>query len=607
MRRSTSLAALCALLAACGQGSVPAPETTELPPPPPEFSAEMAAADARLVEMLDAFWEARVALDPEYQTRLGRKTNYDQWTPRTPEADELEAELMRRQIAVLREDINRDALSTEGQLNYDLFIAQSENSLALDAFRLKRYPLSQFSGIHSSIPVFLSNYHVIDNEADAKAYIARVSKVDEVLDQAASQLEAGAEAGATLPSFSYPLIAEAARNARSGDAVRDDFAEKVGEAGLENADALKAELEQALFGPYTEGYERFAARVDALAELTADEENLGVTRFDEDGALYAALLANYTTTDLTADEIHETGLAEVARIHEEMRGIMATVGFEGTLEEFFDAMRTDERFYLPNTAEGREAYLQLARDYIEGFRPKIDELFTIQPEASVEVRRVEPFRERSAGKAFYSQPDEEGTRPGYFYANLMRMEDMPTYQLEALVYHEAIPGHHMQRALQIEQTGLPMFRRFGSATAYTEGWGLYSELLPKEIGFYEDPYSDFGRLAMELWRAARLVVDTGLHAKGWTMDEAIAYLQENTPNPDGDSVKAIERYIVLPGQATAYKIGMLRIIELREKAKAELGENFDVRGFHDTILRTGPLPLDLLEKEIDRWIESERS
>ena len=219
------------------------------------------------------------------------------------------------------------------------------------------------------------------------------------------------------------------------------------------------------------------------------------------------------------------------------------------------------------------------------------------------MRAVEPFREQAAGKAFYSRPATDGSRPGYYYANLYDMNQMPTYQMEALAYHEGSPGHHMQIGLAQELEGVPDFRKFYRVTAYSEGWGLYSEFLPKEMGFYEDPYSDFGRLAMELWRAGRLVVDTGLHSKRWTREEAINYLAENTPNPQGDIVKAIERYIVMPGQATAYMIGKIKIVELREKAKAEMGDAFDIREFHDVFLSSGAVPLDILEERVDAYIQ----
>ena len=350
-------------------------------------------------------------------------------------------------------------------------------------------------------------------------------------------------------------------------------------------------------GPAYERLKNEMLRQQAMA--STDD---GVWKLPDGDDFYAYRLRMMTTTDLSADEIHNIGLQEVARIHEAMRNIMDKVGFEGTLQEFFEFMRTSDQFYYPNTPEGKNRYLQEATQIIDTITERLGEVFNRLPKAKLEVRAVEPFREQSAGKAFYSRPAADGSRPGYYYANLYDMGRMPTYQMEALAYHEGNPGHHMQIAIAQELEGIPNFRKFGGITAYIEGWGLYSEYLPKEMGFYEDPYSDFGRLAMELWRAARLVVDTGLHSKRWTREDAINYLAENTPNPQGDLVNAIERYIVMPGQATAYMIGKIKILELREKAKSDMGDAFDIRDFHDVVLASGAVPLNILEERIDAYI-----
>ena len=307
---------------------------------------------------------------------------------------------------------------------------------------------------------------------------------------------------------------------------------------------------------------------------------------------------------MSAAEIHELGLSEAERIHGEMEAIRRRVDFGGSLREFFAFMRDEPRFYYSNDAAGREAYLAEAARIVDDMRARLDELFITVPRASMIVKAVEPFRERTAGKAFYQRGSPDGSRPGVYYANLYRMQDMPIYQMEALAYHEGIPGHHMQNSIAQELEDVPRFRKFGGYTAYGEGWGLYTELIPKEMGFYEDPYSDFGRLAMELWRACGLVVDTGIHHRRWTREYAIQYLRENTPNPEGDCIKAIERYVVMPGQATAYKIGMSEILALRGLAKERLGERFDVREFHETILTCGPLPLDMLREVVVEWIDA---
>ena len=285
-----------------------------------------------------------------------------------------------------------------------------------------------------------------------------------------------------------------------------------------------------------------------------------------------------------------------------MRQIMSQVNFKGDLSEFFDFMRDDPRFYYPSNEEGKQQYLAQATKIINTMKGRLDELFIVMPKADLVVKQVEAFREKSAGKAFYNRPAPDGSRPGYYYANLYDMKDMPKYQMEALAFHEGIPGHHMQIAIAMELENVPKFRKYGHYTAYSEGWGLYSEFLPKEIGFYQDPYSDFGRLAMELWRACRLVVDTGLHDKRWTREQAISYLSKNTPNPIGDVTKAIERYIVMPSQATAYKIGMLKILELRQLAKDKLGAKFSIKEFHDVILKNGPVPLNILQQQVEKYI-----
>ena len=310
---------------------------------------------------------------------------------------------------------------------------------------------------------------------------------------------------------------------------------------------------------------------------------------------------------MTAEEIHKLGLAEVERIQQDMRAIMQKVGFEGTLQEFFEHMKEDEQFYYPATAEGKQAYLDETNRVVAEMKDQLDTLFDTQPKAELRVKAVEPFREKTAGVAFYERPAKDGSRPGIYYINLYDMKSLPKYELQALAYHEAIPGHHMQNSIALELQNIPQFRQHMHITAYGEGWGLYAEYLPTELGLYRDPYSNFGRLSMELWRAARLVVDTGLHAKQWTREQAIHYIKENSLLSDVAATKEIERYIVIPAQATAYKIGMLKIIELREKARAALGDEFDVRQYHNLVLKNGAMPLNVLERRVDRWIEESKA
>lgn len=351
-------------------------------------------------------------------------------------------------------------------------------------------------------------------------------------------------------------------------------------------------------------YEKLVAYLTEL-ETTATTDD-GVWKWENGDEFFNVALARTTTTNLTAEEIHQIGLDEVARIHDEMRAIKDKVNFDGDLSAFMQFMRNDDQFYYAGDEAGKARYLAEATALIENMKGSLDDMFATKPKSDITVKAVEPFREQSAGKAFYQRPSEDGSRPGLYYANLYDMRAMPTYQMEALAYHEGIPGHHMQLAIQQELKNVPKFRKFGGYTAYTEGWGLYSEFLPKEFGFYSDPYSDFGRLAMELWRACRLVVDTGIHAKQWTREQGIAYYVDNTPNAESDAIKMVERHIVMPSQATAYKIGMLKILELRETAKAKLGDQFDIREFHDEVLRSGAIPLNVLEENINTWVETKQ-
>jgi uncharacterized protein (DUF885 family) len=315
-----------------------------------------------------------------------------------------------------------------------------------------------------------------------------------------------------------------------------------------------------------------------------------------------------TTTDLNADQIHALGLLEVARLRGEMTALKDRVGFDGTLADFFRFISTDPRFKFPNTDAGRQAYIDAATAAIENIKKELPNWFGLLPKADLVVRRVEAFREQDGAAQHYYPGTPDGSRPGIYYAHLSDMNAMPIPELEVIAYHEGLPGHHMQISIAQELDGVPTFRRQASFTAYSEGWALYSEWLAKQMpNTYQDPYSEYGRLTSEMWRAVRLVVDTGLHAKGWTEQQAIAYFAANTSIPAAAVQSEVRRYLVVPGQATAYKIGMIRIQQLRARAEAELGERFDIRGFHDTILGGGAMPLDLLEQRVNQWIAERKA
>jgi uncharacterized protein (DUF885 family) len=341
--------------------------------------------------------------------------------------------------------------------------------------------------------------------------------------------------------------------------------------------------------------------------LHANDDD-GVWKLPDGGAFYASQLALYTTRDdLTAADIHRIGLEEVARIQDEMRAIMARVGFDGSLQAFFEHLRTDPAFYYPNTPEGRQQYLEESARLIDQVMAVAGDYFDTLPDAALEVRAVEPFREATATGAFYNPPALDGSRPGYYYVNLSDMANNLTYLMESLAYHEGAPGHHFQIALAQQLQDVSMMQRLSFSSAYGEGWGLYAEQLGKDMGFFTDPYMDFGRLSYEIFRVVRLVVDTGIHDLRWTRQQAIDYMLANTPMTEGDITPEVERYIVWPGQAVSYKIGMMTILELRTLAQNELGDQFRWGGFHDVILRSGALPLPVLTDKVLAWIETEKN
>lgn len=600
------------MLAACQPSGTPVPET---PVAAAQVSAEQMAQNDQAI---NAFFETKfnesVMRSPMSQTYLGIRSmpDYGKWDDVSEANDERELQISKDTLAEMRETFDPASLSEDAALSYRLMEEQLEDEIAGYKWRNHGYAFNQMFGAHSGIPAMLINQHIITTEDHAKAYISRIKSVPAYLGTIVERTNDRAEMGIQPPAFVYDLLQSDVENLLKGAPFTDgpdhslmaDFKKKVNKLDIPQPrkDELIEEARQALLNDFKPAYEALQLSLKEQAKTASADD--GAWKLPEGDAYYSYRLKRITTTDMTADEIHELGLSETKRIHDEMREIMKAVGFEGTLQEFFVYMRTDPdgKFTYPNTAEGKQQYLTEAKHLIDIMEGRLDDVFLTKPKARMIVKAVEPFREKTAGKAFYDRPAPDGSKPGTYYANLYDTTQMPTYQMEALAYHEGIPGHHMQIAIAQELQGVPKFRKFGGYTAYTEGWGLYSEFLPKEMGFYSDPYSDFGRLAMELWRAGRLVVDTGLHDKKWTRQEAIDWLSENTPNPQGDIDKAIERYIVMPGQATAYKIGMNKIVELREEAKTELGEAFDIREFHDVVLKSGPVPLVVLEERVQAWV-----
>ncbi|WP_425314331.1 DUF885 domain-containing protein [Psychrosphaera aestuarii] len=572
---------------------------------------EIKSASVAANTLFDEIYMAGVMRNPVFQTYLGIKDDYDKWFDLSAEYAEQEIAIVKQDLAKIKA-IDESKLDSQTKISRKLYIQQLENEIADYKWRLHNYPVNQMFGTHSQIPAFLINQHSIANVKEAQDYISRIKGAEKVLFDVVENLKIREAQGIIAPKFVFPHVLRDSQNIivgapfDSGDdsTILADFSRKVSALDIDEQTktTLIAEAKAALISSLKPGYVKLVSYLKQLEQKADDKD--GAWKFPDGEAFFNNALARTTTTELTADEIHKIGLDEVARIHQEMTEIKNKVGFDGDLNAFFEYMRSDKQFYYPGTPEGKQQYLDEAVALIDDMKSRLDSLFLTKPKADMIVKQVEAFREKSAGKAFYQQPAPDGSRPGIYYANLYDMEAMPTYQMAALAYHEGIPGHHMQIAIKQELEGIPMFRKFGGYTAYTEGWGLYSELIPKEIGLYEDPYSDFGRLAMELWRACRLVVDTGIHSQKWTRQQGIDYYVNNTPNAVSDAVKMVERHIVMPSQATAYKIGMLKILELREKAKEELGDKFDIREFHDVVLKNGPVPLNVLADFVDDYIAS---
>ena len=574
--------------------------------------------DARLAAFFEQAFQERIALSPQSMTALGIKRDYDKLDEVTDAAAERGLALMERQVLELNDRFNPQTLSEDSRMSWRLFEYGVEQARLSNRWRDWGYQFAANGNPTTGLPVFMINNHRVDSVADAEAYVSRLRDSERVMQEIATELRQRAAAGVISPNFVFEpsiantrgIITGAPFDDGADNPVWADFQKKV--AALEADEATRARLlaegRAALTGEWKRGYERV---LTALAEVQAQATSMpdrdgGVWRLPDGEAYYNARLQLSTTTDLTADQIHQIGLNEVTRLHGEMQAIMDQVGFEGSLQEMFAFLKTDPRFQYPNTPEGKEQYLADSRAFIAQVMEAAPQWFSDLPEAALEVRAVEAWREATASIAFYNAPAPDGSRPGIYYVNLSDMTQVLKPQIEGISYHEGAPGHHFQIAYAQEMQGLPSFRRFGGYGAYAEGWGLYAERLGKEMGFYQDPYSDFGRLSTELWRAVRLVTDTGLHAKRWSREQAIDYFRQNSLLSERDIVKEVERYITNPGQAISYKIGELKIMELRQKAQAALGERFDIREFHAVVLGSGSVPLDLLEDQVDGWIEAKR-
>jgi uncharacterized protein (DUF885 family) len=612
-----TISAFASLLATASLIACTAPATDDAVRTASAASAAPVATqteDARLLAFLDRAFDERAARSPQTLTGLGIKRDYGKLDDYTEQNAAESLALAERQYAEMKRQFDPRRLSPAGRLSYRLAEQQIETQRRQYRWRTHNFLFSTNGSPAGNLPVFLINQHRVDSVADAEAYVSRLREVERVMGEIGERIRARADQGIVPPKFVFAPVRADARNVIKGapfDAGADstllaDFRKKVTalQAPADVKARLIADASAALAGPFRRGYQTFFTTLDAVEPKATSND--GAWRLPRGDEFYANQLRFSTTTDMTADQIHQLGLSEVRRIQGEMQKIKDRVGFKGTLQQFFAHIKNGQQFKYPNTEAGREQYLTDSRAFIAQAMAKAPQYFHRLPKAPLEVRAVEKWRENTASVAFYNSPTPDGSRPGIYYVNLADMNQVLKPQTEGIAYHEGAPGHHFQIARAIELEGVPKFRRFGGYTAYSEGWGLYAERLAQEMGFYQDPYSEFGHLSLELWRAVRLVTDTGLHSKRWSRERAIDYFRDNSLLSERDIVKEVERYINNPGQATSYKIGQLKIIELRRKAQAALGNRFDIRDFHEVVLGNGALPLDVLEEQVNAYVAAKR-
>ena len=601
-------AGLMALATACGpaQPAGPSPE-------------EIAAESKKLTDYLNAEFEEELAMNPMLLTQMGRKQMYGELGDFS-EADALkQLEWRRESVAGMKAEIDPAKLSDDAKTSWAIWESELDRSELRQKWLRHAY-IFGYGGPHTDIPNFLITYHKVDETLDVEGYISRIGKLGATIDQFTERAKLAVADGIRAPKFGYERTASEAKNVISGapfgpgpdSPLWSDIKTKIetlkvtGKADQGQADAWLASAQSALTTQVKPAYERLIAWLEA-DKVNAPSGRVGALTLPKGPEWYNASLELLTTTKMTADQIHQLGLDEVTRIHGEMNKIRVATGFQGDQPAFFEFMRADKQFYLPDTDEGRAKYLATAQGYLDAMYKKLPEYFGRLPKAPLVVRRVEAFREVPGGAAHYYGPTPDGSQPGIFYAHLSDMSAVSLWALESLAYHEGVPGHHMQIAIQNELTDIPVFRTQYGYSSFAEGWGLYAEDLGKTMGGFTDPYNDFGRLSSELWRAVRLVVDTGLHAKGWTEEEGVAWAMANSPRPESSIRSEVKRFLLWPGQATTYKIGMIAIQRLRDEAKAELGDKFDWKSFHDTVITGGSMPLPVMDERVKRWIEKTKA
>ena len=551
---------------------------------------------------------------PELLTQLrmlesiGIRNHNAKLDDRSQQAGDAQQAKLTADLATLRQ-YDREAMSEQEKLSYDMLEWFMAHSAEGEQWRYHGYPVNQLFGVQNSLPNFMVNSHPLYDLTDAEHYIARLEQFQRVFLQVVEDLQIRANKGVIPPRFVLEKVLIEMQGFTAG-AIEEQllythFSDKVGNINgidAETATALKQKVASAIETSVLPGYQHLTEYLQALLPQTTTDA--GVWKLPNGEAYYAYLLKEHTTTDLSPMQIHQLGLAEVARIQQQMLAILQAQGVSGDhVPTMMKALGDDPRFLYPDTAEAR---LQILADYktiLADINTRLDGAFNIRPKADMDVQRVPEFSEKTAPGAYYNAPAMDGSRPGVFYANLYNIKATPKFSMKTLAVHEGIPGHHFQIAIQQELQGLPTFRKILPFTVYAEGWALYTEQLMAERGLYQDdPFGDLGRLQDELFRAIRLVVDTGIHHRRWTREQAIDYMAGNSGLAASDVEAEIERYIVMPGQACAYKIGMLKILELRSKAQAALGEKFTLTDFHDVVLKNGSMPIAILERVVEQYI-----
>ncbi|HEX6864251.1 MAG TPA: DUF885 domain-containing protein [Thermoanaerobaculia bacterium] len=605
MKRLTLL--FCALLLAASAASAAVnPELVLYAQKFEQFPATQGqgSESERLQKLFDLSWDYVMHSSPEFATFTGYPGLNDRWSDASFESIEFGEATGRKILAALL-SIDRGKLDPSEQVNYDLARRRMERGIEGSKFPGELLVMSQVGGVQQGIPQLLAVMPA-RSVKDYENILARLKGIPRVIDQTLALLDKGLKSGVTPPKITIRDLPSQVQNLLVDDPMKSPmlraFQKLPDTIPAAEQERLKREAAQTFTGQVVPAFRKLHDYLEKTY-VPGAREAIAMSALPDGQAWYAYNVRNMTTTDLTPQQIHEIGLSEVKRIRGEMDKVIAETGFSGTFEEFLTFLRTDPQFFY----EKPEDLLAGYRDIAKRADPELVKLFGRLPRQPYGVIPVPAYAEKSQTTAYYEQGSLEAGRPGYFNANTYDLKSRPKWEMEALTLHEAVPGHHLQLALAQELEHVPEWRKYDDYTAFVEGWGLYAESLGEEMGFYKDPYAKFGQLTYEMWRAIRLVVDTGMHSLGWTREQAIDFFKANAGKAEHDIVVEIDRYIVWPGQALAYKIGELKIKELRAYAQKELGDRFDVRAFHDQVLGNGSLPLDLLEANIKAWVAARKA